>query len=124
MSSASPSSPDARWREVAGVITKSEVEFCGDDYRPVVEYTYEVDGVTYRGDTIARGLVTFNWKGPATRVIEKFPVGARVPVFVDPKYPRQSALHPRVDKNLPLFLACFVGVLVLIILLFAFGDTK
>jgi hypothetical protein len=80
--------------------------------------------VTYRGDTIARGLVTFNWKGPATRVIEKFPVGARVPVFVDPKYPRQSALHPRVDKNLPLFLACFVGVLVLIILLLAFGDTK
>ncbi len=125
MNQAAPSSTTtSRWREVPGVITKSEVEFRGDDYLPVVEYTYVVDGVTYRGDTIARGLITFNWKGPAARLIESLPVGATVPVYVDPKYPRQSALRPHVDKNLPVFLICFVGFVVLLILLLAFGKSQ
>jgi hypothetical protein len=125
MNQAASSSPTAsRWREVAGVITKSEVEFRGDHFLPVVEYAYVVDGVTYKGDTIARGLITFNWKGPAARMIESFPVGATVPVYVDPKYPRQSALRPHVDKNRPVFLICFVGFVVLVILLFAFGKSQ
>ena len=125
MNQAATSNPTgSHWREVSGVITKSEVEFCGEDYRPVVEYTYEVDGVTYKGDTIAKGLVTFNWKGPAARMIEKFPVGATVPVFVDPKNPRQSALHSHFDKNLPIFLICSLGFLVLFILVLAFGKTQ
>jgi hypothetical protein len=120
-----PSSPTtSRWREVPGVITKSEVEFRGDDYLPVVEYTYVMDGVTSKGDTIARGLITFNWKGPAARVIEEFPVGATVPVYVDSQYPRQSALRPHVDKNLPVFLISFAGLLVLFILLLAFGNAQ
>ena len=122
MNQAAPASPTtSRWREVSGVITKSEVEFRGEDYRPVVEYTYVVDGVTYKGDTVARGLITFNWRGPASRVVESFPVGATVPVYVDPKYPRQSALRAHVDKNLPVFLITFVGLVVLFVLLLAFG---
>ena len=116
--------PDSRWREVSGVITKSEVEFHGEEFRPVIEYTYEVDGVTYRGDTVARGLITFNWRGPAKRMTERFPVGARVPVFVDRKYPRFSALHPHVDKNLPVFLVSFFGILILVVLLLVFGGGR
>jgi hypothetical protein len=83
-----------------------------------------VDGVAYKGDTIARGLITFNWKGPAARLVEGFPVGASVPVYVDPKYPRRSVLRPHVDKNLPVFLICFVGLVVLLILLLAFGRSQ
>jgi hypothetical protein len=59
----------------------------------------------------------------AARLIETFPVGATVPVYVDPQYPRQSALRPHVDKNLPAFLICFVGFIVLFILLLAFGRS-
>jgi hypothetical protein len=117
-------STTSRWREVPGVITKSEVEFRGDDFLPVVEYTYVVDGVTYKGDTIARGLITFNWKGSAARVIEELPVGATLPVYVDLKYPRHSALRPHVDRNLPLFLISFVALIVLFILLLAFGRSQ
>ena len=125
MNQAASSNPTtSRWREVPGVITRSEVEFNGEAYWPVVEYTYVVDGVTYKGDTIVRGLITFNWKGPAARMIESFPVGATVPVYIDPKYPRQSALRPGVDKNLPVFLIFFVGFVVLLILLLVFGKTR
>jgi hypothetical protein len=106
--------PKARWREVTGTILKSEVNFDWEDYRPVVEYQYEVDGVSYRGDTIAVGpLVQFNWKGPATRVIERFPVGASVTVYVDPANPRRASLQPSVDRNLPLFLIT-IGIFALI----------
>ena len=124
MNGVSPENPKSqRWREVSGVITKSEVKFRGEDYQPVIEYTYEVDGVTYKGNTVARGLITFNWEGSAARIAEKFPVGAKVPVFIDPKYPRQSALQPHVDKNLPVFIICFVGLVLLFILLLALGGT-
>jgi len=107
--------PKTRWREVTGTILKSEVQFDWEDYRPVVEYQYEVDGVSYRGDTIVVGpLVQFNWKGPATRVIERFPVGASVTVYVDPANPRRASLQPSVDRNLPLFLIT-IGIFALII---------
>jgi hypothetical protein len=124
MNQTTPTSADSPWREVSGVITRSEVVFRGSHYEPVVEYKYEVDGVTYRGDTIARGLITFNWKGPAARLVEKFPVGASVPVFVDSKYPRRAALQRHVDSNLPLFLICFFGVVMLVVLLLVFGKVQ
>jgi len=110
--------PKARWREVTGTILKSEVKFDWEDYRPVVEYQYEVDGVSFRGDTIVVGpLVQFNWKGPATRVIERFPVGASVTVYVDPANPRRASLQPSVDRNLPLFLIT-IGIFALIFVAF------
>ena len=108
--------PKARWREVTGTILKSEVKFDWEDYRPVVEYQYEVDGVSYRGDTIVVGpLVQFNWKGPAARVIERFPIGASVTVYVDAANPRRASLQPGVDRNLPLFLIT-IGIVALIFL--------
>src|SRR3954467_1216488 len=82
-----PSKPT--WREVSGVVLHSGVEFAGDTYLPVIRYEYGVDGVTYRGDTIVAGLITYNWKGPAERLVDRFPVGAKVPVFVDPGNPRK-----------------------------------
>ena len=110
--------PKARWREVRGTILRSEVKFDWEFYTPVVEYQYDVDGVSYRGDTIVLGpLIQFNWKGPATRLIARFPVGASVTVYVDPAYPRRATLQPSVDRNLPLFLI-FFGIIVLAFLAF------
>jgi hypothetical protein len=95
-----------------------------EDYRPVIEYTYEVDGVTYIGSTIVSGLITFNWKGPATRLIKRFPVEARVPVFVDPANPRRAALQPGMDKNLPVILICVIGFLLLLVCVAIFEVRK
>jgi hypothetical protein len=114
--------PKARWREVPGTILRSEVRFDWEDYRPVVEYQYEVDGVSYRGDTIVVGpLITFNWKGPATRLIERFPVGTAVTVYVDPANPRRASLQPGVDRNLPLFLIT-IGIFALIFVALLLGG--
>ena len=103
------------------MITKSEVAYRGDDYQPVVEYTYEVDGVTYSGNTVARGLITFNWNGPAKRIVARFPVGTKVTVFIDPTNPRRAALQQNVDRNLPTFVLVFTGLLVLFVFLIVFG---
>jgi hypothetical protein len=106
--------PKVRWREVTGTILKSEVKFDWEFYQPVVEYQYEVDGISYRGDTIVLGpLIQFNWKGPAIRLVERFPVGASVTVYVDPAYPRRASLQPSVDRNLPMLLISF-GIVVVI----------
>ena len=106
--------PKARWREVPGTIVKSEVKFDWDDYRPIVEYQYEVDGVSYRGDAITVGpMVLFNWKSPATRVIQRFPLGASVTVYVDAANPQRAFLQPSVDRNLPPFLIS-IGIVSLI----------
>ena len=114
------------WREVTGTILKSEVRFDWEDYLPVVEYQYEVDGVSYRGNTIVIGpLIQFNWKGPATRVIERFPVGASVTVYVDPTNPRRAVLQPSVDRNLPLFLITFgIFALIVVAILLRAGGTS
>jgi hypothetical protein len=116
------SSRESKWRQVLGVITKSEVELVRENYRPIVEYTYEVDGITYKGDTIAKGLITFNWSGPANRMVNRFPVGAQVTVYVDRKNPRHAVLQPGIDKKLPIFLVVFLGILMLIIFSYISGK--
>ncbi len=106
--------PKAGWREVSGTILKSEVRWEGEFYRPIVEYRYEVAGRSYRGDTIVRGpLIQFNWKGPARRLVARFPVGASVTVYVDPANPWGASLQPGVDRNLRWVLITF-GIFALI----------
>lgn len=118
MAAKSPNQP--RWREVRGMIVKSEVEFDWEAYRPVVEYTYEVDGVAYRGDKLVFGpLVEFNWKGPAARVVDCYPVGSVVTVYVDLINPRRASLQPGADKNLMPFLILFVAFAILFVALLA-----
>jgi hypothetical protein len=112
-----------KWREVPGVVLHSEVAFEWEFYRPVVEYEYVVDGVTYRGDTIVSGLIQFNWKGAAARLINRYPVGAKIPVFVDPADPRNAALQLGLDKNFPIFALVFSALIVLFVLLFVLGRS-
>jgi hypothetical protein len=101
---------------VSGTILKSEVKFDWEDYRPVIEYEYQVDGNSYRGDKIVTGpLVQFNWKGPASRLVERYPVGSKVTVYVDASNPRRATLQTSTDRNLPMLLASF-GAMALIII--------
>jgi hypothetical protein len=117
-------SSTSMWRQVVGTVTRSEVVFDGEDYRPVVEYKYEVDGVAYVGNTITAGMITFNWRGPATRLVKRFPVGAKVPVFVHPVNPQRASLQLGMDKNLPLFLISFSGLLIFFVLVYFLGIRK
>ena len=100
-----------QWREVTGVVLQSEVCCDGEYFEPIVKYEYEVDGVKYQGDSIVKGLVAVNWASPADRWVKRFPVGATVPVFVDPQDPRKCFLQLGWDPYFP-FAAIFVGAIV------------
>lgn len=111
----------SQWREVVGVVLSSQVEYWGEYFRPIVKYKYEVDGVTYQGESIVKGLVEVNWRAPADRWVKRFPVGATVKVFVDPNDPKQCYLQLGRDPLFPLAVA-FVGTLVAILIyVFVFG---
>jgi hypothetical protein len=111
----------SQWREVTGVVLYSQVEYWSEYYRPIVKYKYEVDGVTYQGESIVKGLIEVNWKAPAARWVKRFPVGATVPVFVDPLDPRKCFLQLGRDSYFP-FAVAFVGVIIAVLVyVFAFA---
>ena len=93
------------WREVAGVIVRSEVVTQYEYFQPDIHFDYVVDGSQYSGATVRSGLVTYNWRGPAKRLCAKYPVGARVPVYVSSSDPASAVLEPRADpRRLPVVL--------------------
>jgi hypothetical protein len=112
---------ESPWRQVTGVILYSDVEYVDDYFQPVVKYRYEVDGVSYEGDSIVKGLVSINWRGPARRWANRFPVGDTVPVFVDVADPRKCFLQLGWDPYFPVVVTIVSVVAVVIILLIVFG---
>jgi hypothetical protein len=110
-----------QWRQVAGVVTHSEVEYVSEYFQPIVKYRYEVDGVTYQGDSIVKGLVGVNWKAPAARWVKRFPVGAAVQVFVDPKDPRKCFLQIGWDPYFPFAVIFVCAVVATIAFVLIFG---
>ena len=82
------------WTTVPGRIARSRVELQGEDYRADVEYAYRYQERDYRG-TIVRSLQpSYNWRGPADRICQRYPEGAVIEVFVSPHDPHQSVLEP------------------------------
>jgi len=104
-----------QWREVTGVVLQSEVGYFDGYYEPIIKYEYKVDGVTYQGDSIVKGLVGVNWAAPAARWVKRFPAGANVQVFVDREDPEKCYLQLGWDPNFPIA-AVFVGGIVCILL--------
>lgn len=105
-----------RWREVHGTILRSEVCFSGEFYEPIVEYSYEVDGATYKGSTVKKPLVQFNWRAPAARLVARFPVGVATPVFVDPTDPRNAVLLREGDSGQLIALLVTIAVFAVVVL--------
>lgn len=111
------------YREVIGTVQRSEVTLGGNLYRAVIEYEYRVDGVSYRGDKIKIGpLLQFNWGGPARRLVKRYPVGARVTVFVDPADAHCAYLQPRIDKGFVVFAIAFLAVVAFVLVGFLRGS--
>jgi hypothetical protein len=81
------------WIEVPGAITQSEVRRNGELYEPFIRYEYVVQSRTYTGATVRSALVSYNWSGPARRICERYPVGAKISVYVDPEQPGNAVLE-------------------------------
>jgi len=70
------------------------VEYDGEDFVADVVYSYRHNNIDYTGDTVSRPQVTYNWRGPAERVCRRFPEGATISVYVNPKDSRRAVLEP------------------------------
>ncbi|HSN93735.1 MAG TPA: DUF3592 domain-containing protein, partial [Anaerolineaceae bacterium] len=60
-------------------------------YEPLVEYRYSVNGGMLTGNKIAIGLTRLPLE-KAQEFVDKYPVGAAVPVFYNPKNIKESLL--------------------------------
>ncbi len=81
-----------KWKQTTGEITRSEVGLYlpeeGETLkRPVIRWTYEVDGKRYEGESPNVGIT---W---VQEVVDKYPVGQRVTVRYNPDRPEQSTVE-------------------------------
>ena len=114
------------WPSVAGEVIDSHVEVSetedlDDDnrsrtrtvYDPAVRYRYCVKGKEFVGERISIGIGGHSSEGAALRVVERYPAGARVRVFVSPADPSEAVLETGVKAGPILLLAIgIVGVVV------------
>jgi hypothetical protein len=108
------------WRKVQGTVVDGQVVSTGDGmYAACVAYKYTIDGISLTGNVVKSGAVEYNWRGPAKRVLRRYPTGAEVTVFVDPSNVGNAVLEPGGSIVYPFFVVLFaitliVGVAVLL----------
>ena len=95
---------NTRADRVDAVITSTRVgqQTVGDSktgrsvsYRPVVEFTYEVDGVSYSSDSVWASGESRSERSWADAVIRRYPVGGTVRAYVDPENAARAFLEVR-----------------------------
>jgi len=86
-----------RWPVVTGTVQSSRIEKVrsrfGSIYKLHIEYTYPVAGITYSSDQRRFDDDDYAYKSATSR-LARYPVGAQVPVFYDPRDPSSSVLEP------------------------------
>ncbi|MBI4261962.1 DUF3592 domain-containing protein [Candidatus Uhrbacteria bacterium] len=105
------------WADASATVTRSEIiESYGDSglmYSPVVEYTYTVN------DTVHKGSLG-NWGSTSLRssvenIVNKYQVGATVPVKVDPNDPSASALPGEISIVWYIFLIAGIAFMIIFV---------
>ena len=67
-------------------------------YTPEVRYEYTIDGTTYQGDRIKVGGY-FGSQDRALDIVARFPAGAEVTAFYDPKSPSDAVLEQGAQRT-------------------------
>jgi hypothetical protein len=106
------------WARAAGVIVTSKAEVPpshtsdeDSDCTPTVRYRFSVDGKTYEGSHIQFGGQPDTMRMLAEQIVAKYPAGAPVDVFYDPKQPDNAVLQGKsaVAPALYVMLIVFTG---------------
>jgi Protein of unknown function (DUF3592) len=102
----------SNWDRIEGVITVSEVDqppsHVSDDLNdatPVIRYRYRAGGQDLESDRIRIGGQPLTTRVLAGRQVARYPVGARVDVYVDPNNHKNVLLEPGQPGNLAAQLA-------------------
>jgi hypothetical protein len=109
------------WGKTEGEIVVSELKIPAthrsdddDDVRALIHYRYSVGTETFKSECIKLGGQTAMARADAQALVAKYPIGARVDVFYDPRDPKTCALDPSRPDN-------FVAQLVFTIVFGAIG---
>lgn len=91
------------WDKVVGVIKRSEISSDDSDdsttYKPLIEYTYIVNGIEHQGQSIYIGDgVSTSDISYAKRFVSKYPVGKQVSISYEPNRQGVSVLEPGIQK--------------------------
>ena len=114
----------ASWGMVEGIITVSKVDQTPshvsddlDDASPVIRYRYHAAGQDLESDRIMPGDQPLTTRVLALRQVARYPVGARVDVYVDPDDSGNVLLEPGTKNNLVALIAFAIvfGVLAVIL---------
>lgn len=79
-----------RWPTVAGRIVRSEIR----DGRAVIRFVYTVQGEEHEGFDVAAGDWPYRPAGNAARRVQRYPVGAHVNVYYNPRQTNVALLKP------------------------------
>ncbi len=101
------------WPAAKGRIEVAEPSSPENDLLPLIEYSYTVEGRTFRGRL--RFPAGTQPQGPefAASFVRKYPAGSEVAVYYDPEDPRQSVLERGNQGGDWLVLALGLGAVVL-----------
>lgn len=103
------------WDKVEGVITVSKVDqppaHVSDDLAdatPVIRYRYHAGGQDTENDQVRIGGLPLTTRVLAGGLVARYPVGARVDVYIDPNDPKNALLEPGQQANLAVLIALTV----------------
>lgn len=82
-----------RWPTVPGVVTVSETKQSDESWRFRIEYRFEVDGRSRRGNRLELTSYTYT-RDNARALQDRYRVGTQVEVHYDPTNPAKSVLVP------------------------------
>ncbi len=113
----------AKWPSTSGIMLKAELFehitktktstnriSTFSSYEPLVEYRYTVDGKILTGNRIAIGLTRLPLE-KAQEFVDKYPVGATVPVYYNPKNTKESRLDVAAAGATP---AVTIGIVIVV----------
>jgi hypothetical protein len=103
----------ADWRRVAGKIVSGRVVDSSESYAARIDYEYVVDGFTLKGNVVKSGAVQVNWRGPAEKILARYPVGSEVTVFVNPTRSGDAVLEPGGSSAYPVVVVLCVVIFIL-----------
>ncbi len=85
------------WPSVQGKVTGSRVAYDSSTSKtgaiPYVTYVYEVNGKTYKDGHLFPGIFTVSGQTSAEKVVARYPRGADVTVYYNPKKPSEAYLE-------------------------------
>jgi len=112
------------WSETIGTVHESKVKqgtnvLMSDDedregtpvFFPEISYTYQVGGMEFTSNRLTfGGKKSFSKRENAEKVTSLYPVGSQLPVYYDPKYPKEAVVDrtAKISNMLLIFGIMFV----------------